>query len=110
MSKDKYEAKVRLSKDVIKYFHDTVGDTYKQIGQKIGLSESFIYRVQNGERNLTLEHLVKLERAYKIPLPVVLLEVTTDKNVPKELKPLYKTARDLLKSASSLKKIFQIEL
>ena len=96
-----------LSKDVIKYFHDKIGDTYKQIGKKIGLSESYISRVYNGERDLTLEHLVKLESAYEIPLPVILLEVVTDKNVPKGLKPLYKTARDLLESGSFLKELLQ---
>ncbi|MDP3026497.1 MAG: helix-turn-helix transcriptional regulator [Nanoarchaeota archaeon] len=110
MRKNKHEAKIELSKDVINYLHDVVGDTYRQIGQKIDVSESYISRVHNGERNLTLEHLVKIESAYKIALPIILLKFVKTENVPEELRPLYGTAKELLVSAEHLKDIIQSQL
>jgi len=86
---------------------DKFGETYKQIGKRIGLSESFICRVYLGKRNLTLEHLVKIEKSYQIPLPVILLEATKQRDVPKELRPLYKDVREALKSAVEFQKIFR---
>ncbi|MDP3026495.1 MAG: helix-turn-helix transcriptional regulator [Nanoarchaeota archaeon] len=113
MSKQVYKARMELSKDIIEYIHDTFRDNYRQIGQKIGLSRSLISQIHNSKRDLTLENLLKIERAYEIPLSEILLKVTKDKNIPEKLKPRYKTARrilDLLESDPSLLEVFQREM
>lgn len=102
--KNMRQAKNELSKGVINYLHDTFGDNYRTIGEKIGLSETFISRVRHGKRNLSLEHLTRIESAYKKPLPVILLEAAKDKNILKELRPFYKFMREMLLVAKELER------
>lgn len=65
------------------------GMTMREIGELIGVSESYISRVASGENNLTIDHLVALERALRRPLPLLLLEACRNQNVPAALKSHY---------------------
>ena len=79
--------------DIIEFLHDKVGQTYKQIGKKIGLSESMISRVANGKRALSLERFIKISEAYKIPIPVLLVVAVKEEHIPKQLRPGYEEVR-----------------
>ena len=81
------------------------GLTLKQIGNLIGLSESFISYVKKGTRNFTIAHLGKLEKSLKQPLPLLFLQTIDEKTIPKELKPQYKALRDALTKSAELRKI-----
>jgi len=107
MGKDTAMVREWLSKDVIVYLHDVIGDTCLQIGGKIGLSEAYVNRVFNGRRGLRMEYLVKIKEAYGIPLPLLLSEAIKIENVPEGLRPLHKAARELLESGQSLKKVLE---
>ena len=72
------------------------GFTLKQIGDLIGLSESFLSYVKKGKRNFTIAHLSGLEKSLKRPLPLLFLETIDEKTIPKELKSQYKALRDVL--------------
>jgi len=89
-----------FSKDIIDYLHKTSGDSYVEISRKIGVSQSFISQVIHRTKNLTLERLMLIAEAYKTPLPLLLLGATREKDVPKELKPLYQSMRELLEQGN----------
>ncbi len=70
--------------------------TLKEIGALMGLKESFISRVRNGQRSLTLEHLARLEDALGKSLPAILVHATPLDSVPKKLRPMYQAFNDFL--------------
>jgi transcriptional regulator with XRE-family HTH domain len=83
------------------------GYNLKQIGELIGHSESYISRVSRGERAFTVEHFALIEKQLGKPLPMLLLEAIDEKNVDKQLRPLYKSLKKLLakdKSANAIPK------
>lgn len=77
-----------LSALLIEYLRGQ-GMTMREIGELIGVSESYISRVASGENNLTIDHLVSLERTLRRPLPLLLLEACRGQNVPAALKSHY---------------------
>ena len=72
------------------------GMTLRQIADTMGLSESFISRVARKKRSLTIEHLLRLQEAIDKPLPLLLLEATSQDSVPAPLAPLYEKVREVL--------------
>lgn len=85
-----------LSQDIIEYLHETFGDSYGEIARKTGISKAHISRVINRKRTLGLELLTKIQEAYEVPLPILLLQATKDENIPKNLKSYYKHFREAL--------------
>ncbi len=77
-----------ISHNIVKYLQGE-GLTLRKIGILMGLSESFVSRVSNGQRSFTLDHLSKLEKALEKPLPAILIESTPLKSVHKDLRPIY---------------------
>lgn len=84
-----------VSKDIVKHLQKQ-GLTLRQIGQRMGLSESFISRVLNGKRSFTLKHLQRLEKAQKRPLPLILLESADPDGAPPEYRSLYEAFRGVI--------------
>jgi transcriptional regulator with XRE-family HTH domain len=84
-----------LSADLVKYLQSQ-GMTLRQIADTMGLSESFVRRVAHKKRSLTMEHLLRLQDAIDKPLPLLLLEATSQDSVPQSLAPLYAKAREVL--------------
>jgi transcriptional regulator with XRE-family HTH domain len=80
------------------------GMTASTIAELIGVSKSFISRIRSRSRSLTIDHLVALEAAVGEPLPLLLLEATPLKSVPPELRPLYKSTRQVLSTAPRVRK------
>jgi hypothetical protein len=64
--------------------------------------ESFISRVAHKKRGLTIEHLLRLQEAIGKPLPLLLLEATSQDSVPQQLVPLYEKAREVLAAGMEL--------
>lgn len=54
--------------------------------------------MSHGGRNLTLEHLHKIESHLREPLPLLLLRAMSRDSLPEHLRPLYDQAVDLLKT------------
>lgn len=80
-----------ISADIINYL---IGKTWSQseIATMLGTYPSFISRVKNGERNLTFEHLLKIEQATKQILPLIILEARFNGNsLTNSLREEYKT-------------------
>jgi transcriptional regulator with XRE-family HTH domain len=88
------QIEANLSADLVKYLQSQ-GMTLRQIADTMGLSESFISRVANKKRSLTIEHLLRLQEAIDKPLPLLLLEATSQDSVPQQLVPLYEKAREV---------------
>jgi transcriptional regulator with XRE-family HTH domain len=84
-----------VSRDIVKYLRGQ-GRTLDQIGKSMGLSESFVSRVLNGERSFTLKHLAKLEKVLKKPLPLILLESADPNSAPAELRTIYEAFRGVM--------------
>lgn len=87
--------------------HETFGDSYRGIAKKIGVHESYISRLRHGKRTFGLKYLTKIQEAYEIPLPIILLNATKDENVPKKLKPLYKAVKKTLERDIELQEVFR---
>jgi transcriptional regulator with XRE-family HTH domain len=75
------------------------GYTLTGIASATGVTKSYISRVNAGTRGLTLEHLAKLEIAVGEPLPWLWLESIPMKSIPKDLRPLYRMTKKLIKPA-----------
>ena len=91
----RYTVYSTISRDIVIYLQ-LQGMKLSEIGSLIGVKESFISRVRNKERNLTIEHLTKLEKALKKPLPIILMEATPIELAPKKLRNLYAAFHDTL--------------
>lgn len=76
--------------------------TLRRIAEIMNLSESFISRVANKRRSFTVEHLLQIASSVGKPLPILILEVTSQEAVPEHLAPLYEKARSVLLAASDL--------
>jgi transcriptional regulator with XRE-family HTH domain len=92
----KHVLSLTISSDVVKLLVDR-GMTLTQIARKLGVSKSYISRVNSGTRSFTLDHLMTLERAVGEPLPWLLIESIPIESVSPELRPLYEATRKLLK-------------
>ncbi len=89
------QIEANLSADLVKYLQSQ-SMTLRQIADTMGLSESFVSRVAHKKRSLTIEHLLRLQEAIDKPLPLLLLEATSQDSVPAPLAPLYEKAREVL--------------
>jgi transcriptional regulator with XRE-family HTH domain len=95
------QIEANLSADLVKYLQ-AQGMTLRQIADTMGLSESFISRVARKKRGLTIEHLLRLQEAIDKPLPLLLLEATSQDSVLAPLAPLYEKAREVLAAGMAL--------
>jgi transcriptional regulator with XRE-family HTH domain len=75
-----------------------------EIGELMDLDKSFVSRVRNGKKNLTIERLKKLERALDFPLPLLLLEAVDQYSIPDGFKPHYEALRKVLIKSADLDK------
>jgi transcriptional regulator with XRE-family HTH domain len=103
MGAQRKQIETTLSADLVKYLQ-AQGMTLRRIADAIGLSESFLSRVANKQRSLTIEHLLRLQEAIDKPLPLLLLEVTSRDSVPGPLVPLYEKAREVLAAGMALER------
>ncbi|MBN2210161.1 MAG: helix-turn-helix transcriptional regulator [Sedimentisphaerales bacterium] len=74
--------------------------TLKQIGQLIGVSESFISRVANRQRNFTTKHLIDFEAALGRPVALLLLSTTPRNSIPQNMRRAYDMLVKLLENQS----------
>ncbi len=95
------QVEANLSADLVRYLQSQ-GMTLQQIADTMGLSESFISRVAHKKRSLTIEHLLRLQEAIDKPLPLLLLEATSQDSVPQALAPVYEKAREVLAAGMAL--------
>ena len=93
-----------VSAKIIRYIQKSKGMSLNEIGRKTGLSKSFISRVNNGERGLTITSLLKLQQKLNIALPLLFLEVIDTESVPKEIKEQYEAIRNAFMKSADLKK------
>lgn len=101
MDTQRKQVEANLSADLVKYLQSQ-GMTLRRIADTMGLSESFISRVAHKRRSLTIEHLLRLQEATDKPLPLLLLEATSQDSVPQALAPLYEKAREVLAAGMAL--------
>lgn len=87
-----------VSSNIVRYLQETEHLTLREIGELMGLKESFISRVRKGQRSFTLQRLQKLEASLGKPLTMILIEATPIESAPKKLKPLYAAFRGFLAS------------
>src|SRR4051812_7796913 len=92
----KHLLSVTISRDVVKLLVDR-GMTLTHIAKTLGVTKSYISRVNSGTRSFTLDHLITLEREIGEPLPWLLIDAIPVASVPPELRPLYDMTRKLLK-------------
>jgi transcriptional regulator with XRE-family HTH domain len=74
------------------------GKTLRQIGEMVGLSESFISRVARGERSFTLDHLSAFEQQLGEPLPVLLLQTMSRRDLTARQQATFDEALQLLRA------------
>jgi len=85
----------RISRDVVNLLVSR-GMTLTQIARTLGVTKSYISRVKAGTRNLTLDHLARLEEELGESLPVLLIKAVPRETVSPALWPLYESTLKLL--------------
>lgn len=96
------EVSNRRSAEIVEYLRQR-GKTLKEIGRLTGLSESYVSRVGQGERNFRVDHLVKLEEALGVPLPLLLIEAMSSNSLPKSLGKAYERLKKALERSAQLR-------
>jgi transcriptional regulator with XRE-family HTH domain len=79
------------------------GRTLAEIGEMVGLSESFLSRVASGQRSFTLEHLERFEQRLGQPLPALLLEAEWRDAVPEERRGEFEEMLSLLRELGGMR-------
>lgn len=87
-----------VSQNVVKYLQKKHHLSLKQIGELMGLGESFISLVGKGRRALTMQRLLMLEETLGEPLAVILAEATPVDSAPPKLRPFYAAFREFVSS------------
>lgn len=94
-----------VSVSIIQYLQKKKQMSLRDIGKLMGLSKSYISRVSNGKKSLTLKRLRKLEEALDCPLPELLLRtLVEEEHVPDGLQSDYADLRKALKISASFGK------
>ncbi|NOT02708.1 MAG: helix-turn-helix transcriptional regulator [Phycisphaerales bacterium] len=91
-----------LSMALVDYLREQ-GRTLHDIGDMIGLSESFISRVANGHRGFTIDHLEAFERNLGQPLAALLVEARWRNSIPEEMRGKYEEVLTLLRDLAGLR-------
>lgn len=91
-----------LSCDIVRYLRQN-NRTLAQIGELTGSTKSFISRVAKGERNFTVQHLLRLEKALRQPLPLLLIDAINEDSLSKEMRKLYRSLRKSLELSGRLR-------
>jgi predicted transcriptional regulator len=73
------------------------GMNLTQIAQILGVTKSYISRVNAGDRGLTLDHIAELQRKTCLPIPLMLMESINISTVPKDMRPLYRMVHRMCK-------------
>jgi transcriptional regulator with XRE-family HTH domain len=89
-----------VSKKIILHLVENKGIAGTQIAKWIGSSRSFVSHVKRGEKNLTIDKLLKLEEGLKQPLPLLFMDVVEKESMSKELKDKYKSLQKAWKELS----------
>lgn len=74
------------------------GKSLRQIGEMVGLSESFVSRVAKGERSFTIEHLALFEEALGEPLPALIMQAMWSHDLPARQQREFDAALELLRT------------
>lgn len=99
---------LELSAALVTYLRGQ-GKTLREIGDVIGLSESFVSRVANGERSLTIDHLAAFERELGEPLPALVLQAMWGREVNDEQRPAFEEALRLLRELGGFRRSLELD-
>jgi transcriptional regulator with XRE-family HTH domain len=100
MAKD--ASNLTLSMALVEYFREQ-GRTLRDIGELVGLSESFISRVANGHRSFTIDHLEEFERRLGQPLAALLLDARWRSSIPAERREQFEEVLTMLRDLAGLR-------
>ncbi|HRX86372.1 MAG TPA: helix-turn-helix transcriptional regulator [Phycisphaerae bacterium] len=96
----------QLSSALVAYLRRE-GKTLREIGEMVGLSESFVSRVANGERSFTIEHLALFEAALGEPLPALVMQAMWTHDLRPEQQADFDTALELLRDLGGFRRSLQ---
>jgi len=81
-----------------------LGMTLTEIAKMLGVTKSYVSRVNAGQRSFTLEHLAKLQRKTGRPIPLLAMQAMSREAIAAKFLPLYdmtlNTLRELCKTPS----------
>jgi transcriptional regulator with XRE-family HTH domain len=97
-----------LSASLVGYLREQ-GMTLRDIGAMVGLSESFISRVANGERIFTIQHLEVFESKLGQPLPALLLEAMWGRDLDARQRPAFDKALRLLQELGEFRRSLSVD-
>jgi transcriptional regulator with XRE-family HTH domain len=80
------------------------GRNLREIGEMIGLSESFVSRVSNGERSFTIDHLAHFEQALGEPLPALIMQAMWAQDLPPRQQAEFDAALQLLRNLDQFRR------
>jgi len=76
------------------------GRSLTDIARMLGVTKSYISRVNSGQRALTLEHLAALQEKTGQPIPLLVLNAMPRRSVRPDLLPLYDMTLKLVQKIS----------
>lgn len=73
----------------------------KELEQKgaasaIGISQSHLSQIENGHRGMSVDVLEKIAKAYKIPVPIIILRSLDETDVPKNRIDVFRNMKPAL--------------
>jgi transcriptional regulator with XRE-family HTH domain len=86
----------QLSAALVAYLRQQ-GKNLREIGELVGLSESFVSRVANGQRSFTIDHLALFEQSVGEPLPALILQAMWARDPRPEQQSEFDAALQLLR-------------
>lgn len=91
----RHQINTETSAQVLRYVLDRTGLSQAQLADELEVSESFISRALNGERNLTLDHIEIIEDRFNMPMGAMFLAISKPGTDPK-YERLRQLAKELL--------------
>lgn len=92
---DRHKINTETSAQVLRYVLDRTGLSQAQLAEELEVSESFISRALNGERNLTIDHIEFIESRFNMPMGAMFLAISKPGTDPK-YERLRQLAKELL--------------
>jgi transcriptional regulator with XRE-family HTH domain len=99
-----FDVDASLSGDIVDYLQKQKRKSLREIAEMMGVSKSYLSRVKNRKKGLTLKRLVKLEKELDLPLPLLFLEVTRTQPIPQKIKREYEELRTIWQQSVELNK------
>jgi len=96
MNAERDEA-IRISIDLVSFL-TRKGETLKEVGSRIGKSESLMCKIRKGQECLTMDNLGELSKSYNVPIPLLIAFSRDEEHIRPEERKWYRLFKKEVRS------------